>query len=36
MIVFGAMFEPDEPQLASKPMVRHTRTKPEMRVKIFK
>jgi hypothetical protein len=36
MIVFGAMFEPDEPQLARKPMVRQITAKPEMRVTIFR
>jgi hypothetical protein len=34
--VFGCMFEPDEPQLARKPMVRQIRAKPEMRVTIFR
>ena len=32
----GAMLEPDEPQLARKPMARQTRAKPEMRAKILR
>jgi hypothetical protein len=36
MTVFGAMFEPDEPQLARRPMVRQIRVKPEVRATIFR